>query len=428
MSTSRFLEAPQRRHRVAAIAPSMGCASAPVLHDGVVALAGGSSAPKETATPVLQLIDVRRGIECGRVVQPDTSREVQAGPPSFAADGSVLFALYVHDTSLELLRVARDGTVQSRDELADAAWPVIGGDAGSKIHLAPVVPVGEADVLCSVLYRQGIRQVLARRTLGAPGERWSVDDWLMASASGIALGASPPRRRPEPKVQHLPPGETWHAREIATGVLRWSLDGTDRTLLGSTADRFVYADRQARVEEVRTRIGRADRAFLAEQIDEDALVAAWDASATAPLEIVTGCFDDGLVTGRVAVRDAIVGAHVDARGSCVVTRANDGATRLYVQNADGVGVADHLLDVPAAAGAEGPAVVGRSGDVLFVAWVRDLDAVDVHTGRTLWRLAIPEAGHGFAPRMLDRDIGRRDIAVNDEFLVIRSVDTLEVFA
>jgi hypothetical protein len=130
--------------RVEAIDCAAGWSVVPVISDGLVLLTGGAgSAIRDAAddVPVLQAIGPEG--ERFRITWPVSGREIEPGAVTIAPGGDIVFPLYEHDTSLQVLRVSRDGSVVARDELRDAEpYDVVAFDLYSKLRVA-VTPLSD---------------------------------------------------------------------------------------------------------------------------------------------------------------------------------------------------------------------------------------------------------------------------------------------
>jgi hypothetical protein len=137
----------------------------PVVSDGLALLTGGAAewpsagggviSGEESDVPVLQAIDTAG--ERFRLSWPFSGREIEPGAVTIAPGGDIVLPVYEHDTSLQVLRLSRDGSVVARDELPDNdPYDIIACDVASKLRVA-VTPLSDQAYLCAWLYRQGRR-------------------------------------------------------------------------------------------------------------------------------------------------------------------------------------------------------------------------------------------------------------------------------
>jgi hypothetical protein len=193
---------------VEAVSWACGWSAAPVVSDGLALLAGGTRWADGTGdeVPVMQAVD--EAGERFRLTWPDSGRDIEPGAVTVAPGGDLVFPVYEHDTSLQVLRVSRDGAVVARDELPDDPYDVVAFDVASKLRVA-VTPVNGQDYLCSWLYRQGRTQGTTYRSWGEPDYRWYGEEWPLSVSDDQVVGVN---------------GGRWVSRDPATGAVRWLAD------------------------------------------------------------------------------------------------------------------------------------------------------------------------------------------------------------
>jgi hypothetical protein len=222
--------------RVEAIDCAAGWSVVPVVSDGLVLLAGGAGSSIRDAAgadaagevPVLQAID-QQG-ERFRITWPVSGREIQPGAVTFTPSGDVVFPVYEHDTSLQVLRVSRDGSVVARDELRDAEpYDIVAFDLYSKLRVA-VTPLSDQAYLCAWLYRQGRRLGTTYRQWGQPDFRWVSEEWPLYVANDVVIGAN---------------GTSWVGRDLETGTVLWFTEAAGYQPAGAGAGAFIAIRRNS---------------------------------------------------------------------------------------------------------------------------------------------------------------------------------------
>jgi outer membrane protein assembly factor BamB len=211
--------------RVEAIDCAAGWSVVPVVSDGLVLLTGGAgNAIRDAAgdVPVLQAID--KGGERFRITWPISGREIEPGAVTITPSGDIVFPVYEHDTSLQVLRVSRDGSVVARDELRDGEpYDVVAFDLDSKLRVA-VTPLSDQAYLCAWLYRQGRRLGTTYRQWGQPDCRWVGEEWPLYVDNDVVIGTN---------------GTTWVCRDLETGTVLWFTEAAGYQPAGAGGGAFV---------------------------------------------------------------------------------------------------------------------------------------------------------------------------------------------
>jgi hypothetical protein len=362
--------------RVAAIGWTCGWSAAPVVSDDLVLLAGGDhgaaagasdgipgpGAPDHGAldhgvldhgdVPVLQAIDAAG--ERFRFTWPASGREIEPGAVTITPDGDVVLPVYEHDTSLQVLRLARDGTVVARDDLTDEdQYDVVAFDLGSKLRVAVTPLTGEA-YLCAWLYRQGRRAGTTYRRWREPGYRWVSEEWPLYSGDGVVIGAS---------------GDRWVCRDLETGAVRWFTEAAGYQPLGELAGAFVA------IRMPGTGPGPAP-------------VRAGERSAVLALDPRTGG-----TLWQTPVDGVIRSAATGPRGVSACAERPDGAKHLTELGADGEVAATRSLGDAVIVAATADATLAMTGPGLLAAFSPALDP--------LWTIAVEPPDLGYAARIAD---------------------------
>jgi hypothetical protein len=99
--------------RYPVIESKCGWSAAPVVSDDLILLTGGAGGQEVGEAPILQAIDGDG--ERFRLSRKASGREIEPGEISTTPDGDIVFPVYEHDTSLQVMRVRRDGSVRAVD-------------------------------------------------------------------------------------------------------------------------------------------------------------------------------------------------------------------------------------------------------------------------------------------------------------------------
>lgn len=357
--------------RVAAIGWTCGWSAAPVVSDDLVLLAGGdygaaagasdgvpgSGAPSHGApdhgdVPVLQAIDAAG--ERFRLTWPASGREIEPGAVTIAPGGDVVLPVYEHDTSLQVLRLARDGTVVARDDLTDEdRYDVVAFDLGSKLRVAVTPLAGEA-YLCAWLYRQGRRAGTTYRKWGEPGYRWVSEEWPLYAGDGVVIGAS---------------GDRWVCRDLETGAVRWFTEAAGYQPLGELAGAFV-AIRMPGAGPGPAPVRAGERSVVL-ALDPRSGGTRWEAPA------------DGVIRS----------AATSPRGVSACAERPDGTRYLAELGPRGAVAATRPLDGAVVVAATADATLAMVGPGLLAAFSPALDP--------LWTIAVEPPDLGYAARIAD---------------------------
>jgi hypothetical protein len=299
--------------RYPVIESKCGWSAAPVVSDDLILLAGGASGQELGDAPILQAID--GGGERFRLSRKTGGRDIEPGEISLTPGGDVILPVYEHDTSLRIMRVRRDGSVHTVDELPDdEPYDIVAYDVGSKLRVA-VRALDEDGYLCSWLYRQGRRQGITYRIWGEKHYLWSSGEWLLDAAGDTVVGAT------SPDYGRVGPAQRWVGRDAATGSVRWTTDAGGYVLAGRVGDALIAVDLAS--------FDRTDRADRGER-DYDHGSSALDTGVHA-VDLATGeRLWRGLVPGRA--HSAAVGP--DGVSVCAES-AVDGTWRVHHLAADG---------------------------------------------------------------------------------------------
>ena len=344
------------KHRVArvkAIGWTCGWSAAPVVSDGLVLLAGGDSGEPRPgggaagAVPVVQAVDAAG--ERFRLTWPASGREIEPGAVTIAPGGDVVLPVYEHDTSLQVLRLARDGRVVARDELPDQdPYDVVAFDTGSKLRVA-VTPLSDQAYLCAWLYRQGRRLGTTYRRWQEPGYRWVGEEWPLHVGDDVVIGAS---------------DERWVGRDLESGAVRWFTEAAGYQPLGARAGAFV-----------------AIRMSTAGPTGERAIVLAMDPRT-------------GQTLWETPVDGVIRSAVTGPRGVSACAERPDGTRCLTEFDAGGEVTATRP------AGDDSVVVAATAGETLAVTGTGLLTAFDGALA-PLWTITVEPPALGYAARIAD---------------------------
>jgi hypothetical protein len=333
--------------RVEAIDCAVGWSVVPVVGDGVVFLTGGAgNAIRDVQgdVPVLQAIDERG--ERFRITWPISGREIEPGVVTITPSGDIVFPVYEHDTSLQVLRVSRDGSVVARDELRDGEpYDIVAFDLYSKLRVA-VTPVSDQAYLCAWLYRQGRRLGTTYRQWGQPDFRWVGEEWPLYVDNDVVIGTN---------------GTSWVCRDLATGAVLWFTKAAGYQPVGTGAGAFVAIRVNA--------LGRnggpvpAGLRSVVLALDPRTGRVLWEApvdglirsAATSP-ESVSACAElpDGASCLTVLRKDGEIAATRRLPGAMVIASAPDRTLVLLGQ--DRLASLDHALDASWTIAVEPPAL------------------------------------------------------------------------
>jgi hypothetical protein len=354
--------------RVRAIVSTCGWSAAPVVSDDLVLLAGGDYGEPGTSddAPILQAIDAAG--ERFRLTRPACGREIEPGAVTIAPGGDIVLPVYEHDTSLQVLRLARDGSVVARDELPDQdPYDVIAFDLGSKLRVA-VTPLSDRAYLCGWLYRQGRRLGTTYRRWLEPGYRWVSEEWPLHVGGDVVIGASDGR---------------WVGRDLETGAVRWFTEAAGYQPLGARAGAFMA---------IRMDTGGERSAVLA--LDPRTGATRWETAV------------DGMI------RSAAAGP----RGVSACAELPDGSRRLTQLAADGAVTATRPLD--------DAVVVAATADETLVATSEGLLAAFDHALGLRWSIAVEPPAFGYAARVADNRLAVVAASVAGRRAYLRGRDSL----
>jgi hypothetical protein len=392
--------------RYPVIESKCGWSAAPVVSDDLILLTGGAGGQEVGEAPILQAID--RDGERFRLSRKASGREIEPGEISTTPGGDIVFPVYEHDTSLQVMRVRRDGSVRAVDELPDDdPYDIVAYDIGSKLRVA-VRALDDDGYLCSWLYRQGRRQGITYRIWGEERYRWSSDEWLLHASGDTVVGAtSPDYGRPGP-------AQTWVGRNATTGAARWSADTGGYVLAGRAGDALIAVDLAS--------FDRTDRG----EHDYEYASAARDTGVHA-IDLVTGDRRwNSLVPGR---------AHSAAVGptgvSVCAESADDGTWRVHHLGLDGTYEGVTPLGGHAC-------VVARTAEFTLALvegqWLMALDNPGANPGAQApgpiepWTIPIPLGGlaPSYAARVADMRLDTVPITLAGSRCHLRGIGSLQV--
>lgn len=388
--------------RFPVIEPTCGWSAAPVVSDELILLAGGATGHEAGDAPILQAIDGAG--ERFRLSREVTGRQIEPGAVTTTPGGDIVVPVYEHDTSLQVLRVGRDGVVRTVDELPDDdPYDIVACDTRSKLRVA-VAALDDDAYLCSWLYRQGSRQGITYRRWGEERYRWRSEEWLLHASGDIVLGVtSPDYERPGPAQQ-------WVGRDAATGAIRWFIDACGYVLAGQVAGALVAVDLAA--------FDRADR-------DER--------SGAASSARETGIFGIDLLTGgrrwSTSVPGRVHSATVGPDGvSVYAERPEDGTCRVHHLGPEGA----HEGITPLGGHA---CVVARTADFTLALvegqWLMALDnpgQAGTAPAEPPWTIPLPPGGlaPGHAARIADMRLDTVPITLAGSRCHLRGTGSLQI--
>ena len=388
--------------RYPVIESKCGWSAAPVVSDDLILLTGGAGGQEVGEAPILQAIDGDG--ERFRLSRKASGREIEPGEISTTPDGDIVFPVYEHDTSLQVMRVRRDGSVRAVDELPDDdPYDIVAYDIGSKLRVA-VRALDDDGYLCSWLYRQGRRQGITYRIWGEERYRWSSDEWLLHASGDTVVGAtSPDYGRPGP-------AQTWVGRDAATGATRWSADTGGYVLAGRADDVLIAVDLAS--------FDRTDRG----EHDHTYATAARD----------TGVHAIGVVAGDRRWSSLVPGrAHSAAVGptgvSVCAESADDGTWRVHHLGLDGAYEGVTPLGGHAC-------VVARTAEFTLALvegqWLMALDNPGAQAPGPIepWTIPIPLGGlaPSYAARVADMRLDTVPITLSGSRCHLRGIGSLQV--
>jgi hypothetical protein len=387
--------------RFPVIESKCGWSAAPVVSDDLILLAGGASGQEVGDAPILQAIDPGTG-ERFRLTRAAGGREIEPGEVTTTPGGDIVLPVYEHDTSLQVMRVGRDGLVRAVDELPnDEPYDVVAYDLGSKLRVA-VRALDDEGYLCSWLYRQGRRQGTTYRRWGKEGYLWGSEEWLLHASGDIVLGVTPPDYgRPGP-------AQRWVARDAATGTIRWSAETGGYVLAGQAGDALIAIDLAS--------FDRTDRG------DHDDLIPWARDTGVHAVDLTTGARSwTSVVPGRV--HSAAVGP--DGVALCAES-ADDGTWRVHHLGLDGAYRGVTPLGGHAC-------VVARTAEHTLALvegqWLMALDNPGAGPGAAEpWTIPIPLGGlaPSYAARVADMRLDTVPITLAGTRCHLRGTDSLQI--
>jgi hypothetical protein len=389
--------------RFPVIESKCGWSAAPVVSDDLILLAGGASGHEAGDAPILQALD--EDGERFLLTRKASGREIEPGEITTTPGGDIVFPVYEHDTSLRVMRVRRDGSVRTADELPDdAPYDVVAYDLGSKLRVA-VRAVDEEGYLCSWLYRQGRRQGITYRVWGREHYLWASEEWLLHASGDTVVGVT------APDYGRPGPAQKWVGRDAATGATRWFLDASGYVLAGHAGDALIAVDLAA--------FDRTDR-----ERDHDFFLAAARETGIHAIDLTTGdvCWTSP-VPGRV--HSAAVGP--DGVAVCAES-ADDGTWRVHHLGLDGAYAGVTPLGGHAC-------VVARTAEYTLALvegqWLMALDnprAGPRPGPAEPWTIPIPLGGlaSSYAARVTDMRLDTVPITLAGSRCHLRGVDSLQI--
>jgi hypothetical protein len=387
--------------RYPVIESKCGWSAAPVVSDDLILLAGGASGQEMGDAPIMQAID--GGGERFRLTRKASGREIEPGEISTTPGGDLILPVYEHDTSLQVMRVGRDGSVRAVDELPDdEPYDVVAYDVGSKLRVA-VRALAEDGYLCSWLYRQGRRQGITYRLWGDRRYLWSSGEWLLHAEGDTVVGVTPP------DYGRAGPAQRWIGRDVGTGAVRWVIDAGGYVLAGRAGGALIAVDLAA--------FDRTDRG----EREYDYVSAARDTGVHA-VDLATGARRwSGSVPGRV--HSAAVGP--DGVSLCTEA-ADDGTWRVHHLALDGTYTGVTPLGGHAC-------VVARTREFTFALvegqWLMALDNPGAVAGPAEpWTIPIPLGGlaPSYAARVADMRLDTVPITFAGSRCHLRGTDSLQI--